>query len=229
MSIYSGKTKSIEVSSTLIDVYDKHGSRYGLTSSRIQASQILDIKVESRFLIVRYGNTFSIKQIGVEFDNTYHASEACQAIQRIIPKSQSQSRGRAEHTVGKALFGVFLGLGATIKHTKEERQKKSQAQREYEEVQQKAIENITKSGHLTVTTFVNGREFKRASGKNAVKAVFLAKYARSPHSVERTWEQEWREKYGINDSWSYLQALVSEGHLEEALLARHCQYCLLNS
>ena len=64
------------------------------------------------------------------------------------------------------------------------------------------------------------QEFNRPTAKDDIEAVFIAEYAKSPRTAEQPWSQKWTEQYGIQDVPAYLQSVVADGYLEEAVLGK---------
>lgn len=151
----------------------------------------------------------------IRFAGPCGAKEAVDGIAEVI------ARGKNPAAFGEFTASMFeIGASiASILKTDSENQKKrkiAKAEAEY----QKALEEVLHSGKLTLTTYINGREFKRPTSKNDIKTLFLAEYAKSPLTTEQPWAQMWTEQYGIRDVPAYLQAVIEEGYLEEAVLGK---------
>ena len=114
-----------------------------------------------------------------------------------------------------SLFGIGVSVASAIKED-QERQRKREIQKAEAEYK-KAVDDFLNSGKLTTTTYVNGREFNRPTAKDDIEAVFIAEYAKSPRTAEQPWSQKWTEQYGIQDVPAYLQSVVADGYLEEAV------------
>lgn len=214
---YMGSSKAIYLDGNSLVI---RSTGFSSSKKAIQLSEISNVALG-------IGPTFSRDTVeihythGVEkirFSTPTDAKSAADDIASSVKRSKQSSPLGDAVKFGASVFGLG-GLLTSLIAGKQERQQE-QALQEAETAYREAANALINSGKLSTTTYINGKELKRPTSKDDIKAVFIAEYAKSPRTVEQPWAQSWADQYGIRDVRAYLQSVVNEGYLEKAVLGK---------
>ena len=215
---YKGRTATIEIDEK--NVIIKSSGFFSSSKKTIPLRDIKNVELSASSFFskdtVEIYHGSNVEK--VQFSNSADAKKAATDITDIARKNRRTSPLGELTGLATSLFGIGVSVASAIKED-QERQRKREIQKAEAEYK-KAVDDFLNSGKLTATTYVNGREFNRPTAKDDVEAVFVAEYAKSPRTVEQPWSQKWTEQYGIQDVPAYLQSVVADGYLEEAVLGK---------
>ena len=215
---YKGRTATIEINEK--NVIIKSSVFFSSSKKTIPLRDIKNVELSTSSVFskdtveIHYGSNVE----KVRFSNSADAKKAAADITDIARKNRRTSPLGELTGLATSLFGIGASVASAIKED-QERQRKREIQKAEAEYK-KAVDDLLNSGKLTTTTYVNGREFNRPTAKDDIEAVFIAEYAKSPRTAEQPWSQKWTEQYGIQDVPAYLQSVVADGYLEEAVLGK---------
>ncbi len=215
---YKGRTATIEINEK--NVIIKSSGFFSSSKKTIPLRDIKNVELSTSSVFskdtveIHYGSNVE----KVRFSNSADAKKAAADITDIARKNRRTSPLGELTGLATSLFGIGTSVASAIKED-QERQRKREIQKAEAEYK-KAVDDLLNSGKLTTTTYVNGREFNRPTAKDDIEAVFIAEYAKSPRTAEQPWSQKWTEQYGIQDVPAYLQSVVADGYLEEAVLGK---------
>lgn len=213
---FKGKTKTIEIDDTNLSIVSS--GFFSSSKRKISLKEIADIDIVSSTFLSSKDSVCLKFNSGeyekIQFSSVAEARSVSSEILSFVEKAKQK-------TPGKELFSAFIRLGSDLvaDAALEKERKKQIAQKRAEEYE-RAVHAAIDNGHITMTTYINGRELKYPKSENDIKAVFIAEYAKSPRSVEYPWAEAWHKNYGIKNVDSYLSSVVTEGYLEAALLGK---------
>ncbi len=216
---FKGKTKTIEIDDTNLNIVSS--GFFSSSKKKIPLKEIVDVDIASSSFLSAKDSVYLKFSSGeyekIQFSSVSEAGNVSSEIASFVKKAKQKNPG-------KELLGAFIELGSDLVAyaTAEKERKRQIAQKRAEEYEkaEKAVRAAIDNGHITMTTYINGRELVYPKSKNGIKAVFVAEYANSPRSVEYPWAEDWHKNYGIKNIDSYLASVVAEGYLEEALLGK---------